>query len=224
VLCRSLEDTGDTIGVVTGALGLKWFDVTVTGMAAHSGSTPMHLRRDALLGATRVVEAVERIALAHQPDGRGTVGAFQVSPNSRNVIPGQVTLSVDFRHSDGEVLAAMVSEFRSTLDTIAGEAGLEIAVTSTADYPPQHFHADCIEAVRRGAEAGGYAHRDIVSGAGHDAVFVSDVAPTAMIFIPCEKGISHNEAEYASPEDVAAGTNVLLHATLELAGRVVGGV
>ncbi len=219
-----LEDTGDTIGVVTGALGLKWFDVTVTGMAAHSGSTPMHLRRDALLGAIRVVEAVERIALAHQPDGRGTVGAFQVSPDSRNVIPGQVTLSVDFRHSDGEVLAAMMSEFRSTLDTIADEAGLEIAVTPTADYPPQHFHPACIAAVRRGAEAGGYAHRDIVSGAGHDAVFVSDVAPTAMIFIPCEKGISHNEAEYASPEDVAAGANVLLHATLELAGRAVEGV
>lgn len=217
-----LEDEGKTIGVVTGALGLKWFDVTVTGMAAHSGSTPMHLRRDALLGATRVVEAVNRIALAHQPDGRGTVGAFQLLPNSRNVIPGQVTLSVDFRHSEGEVLDAIATEFRQTLDAIARETGLSIAIAPTADYPPQHFAADCIAAVRQGAQANGYAHRDIVSGAGHDAVFIGDIAPAAMIFIPCEKGISHNESEYAAPEDVTAGANVLLHATLNLAGLAAG--
>ncbi|WP_303853748.1 Zn-dependent hydrolase [Salinicola salarius] len=213
-----LEDTGDTIGVVTGALGLKWFDVTITGMAAHSGSTPMHLRQDALLGATRIVEAVNRIAQSHQPDGRGTVGAFQLLPNSRNVIPGQVILSVDFRHSESEVLETMVAEFRRALDEIVGDSALGIDVTPTADYPPQHFHPECIAAVRQGALAGGYAHRDIVSGAGHDAVFIGDIAPAAMIFIPCEKGISHNEAEYATPEDITAGANVLLHATLSLAG------
>ncbi|WP_188113673.1 Zn-dependent hydrolase [Salinicola halimionae] len=213
-----LEDTGDTIGVVTGALGLKWFDVTITGMAAHSGSTPMHLRRNALLGATQVVDAVNRIALTYQPDGRGTVGALQLLPNSRNVIPGQVTLSVDFRHSESDVLETIVGEFRKTLDTIATETGLAIEITPTADYPPQHFDTDCIAAVRQGAQANGYAHRDIVSGAGHDAVFIGDIAPTAMIFIPCEKGISHNESEYATPEDVAAGANVLLHATLNLSG------
>ncbi|WP_251976147.1 Zn-dependent hydrolase [Salinicola avicenniae] len=214
-----LEDEGKTIGVVTGALGLKWFDVTLTGMDAHAGPTPMHLRRDALLGATRVVEAVNRIATAQAPDGRGTVGAFQVSPNSRNVIPGQVTLSVDFRHSDDKTLAAIVDEFRRTLDGIAAETGLGIEITPTADYPPQHFDRACIDAVRRGTEAHAYAHREIVSGAGHDAVFVADVAPTAMIFIPCENGISHNESEYATPTDVTAGANVLLHATLELAGQ-----
>ncbi|GHB18827.1 Zn-dependent hydrolase [Salinicola rhizosphaerae] len=213
-----LEDEGKTIGVVTGALGLKWFDVTVTGMAAHSGSTPMHLRHNALLGATRIVETVECIAQAHQPDGRGTVGAFQVSPNSRNVIPGEVSLSVDFRHSEGRELAAMVAAFERGLEAIAAESGLEIGSRITADYPPQHFDTTCIDAVRRGATAQGYSHRDIVSGAGHDAVFVSDVAPAAMIFIPCEKGISHNEAEYATPEDVSAGANVLLRAALELAG------
>jgi N-carbamoyl-L-amino-acid hydrolase len=213
-----LEDTGDTIGVVTGALGLKWFDVTITGMAAHSGSTPMHLRRNALLGATQVVEAVDRIANSHQPDGRGTVGAFQVLPNSRNVIPGQVTLSVDFRHSESAVLETIVAEFRRTLDAIASETGLEIELAPTADYPSQHFDVDCISAVRQAAVAGGFRHRDIVSGAGHDAVFIGDIAPTAMIFIPCEKGISHNEAEYATPEDITAGANVLLHATLNLAG------
>ncbi|WP_353980101.1 Zn-dependent hydrolase [Salinicola endophyticus] len=214
-----LEDEGDTIGVVTGALGIQWFDVTLTGMAAHSGSTPMHLRRNALLGATRVIEAVDTIAMAHQPDGRGTVGACQVRPNSRNVIPGEVTLSVDLRHSDGEVLDAMVTEFRRTLERIATEGGLELAVTQTANNPPQHFDLACIDAVRRAAQTGGHAHRDIVSGAGHDAVLVAGVAPTAMIFIPCEKGISHNEAEYASPADVAAGADVLLHATLELAEK-----
>ncbi|WP_129138952.1 Zn-dependent hydrolase [Modicisalibacter coralii] len=214
-----LEDEGDTIGVVTGALGIKWFDVTLTGMAAHSGSTPMHLRRNALLGATRVIEAVDEIAMAHQPDGRGTVGACQILPNSRNVIPGEVTLSVDLRHSDTDVLDGMVDEFRRTLERIAADSGLEVTVTQTADNPPQHFHPECIAAVRRAAQSGGHAHRDIVSGAGHDAVLVAGVAPTAMIFIPCEKGISHNEAEYASPEDVSAGADVLLHATLELAGR-----
>ncbi|WP_110684952.1 Zn-dependent hydrolase [Salinicola aestuarinus] len=214
-----LEDEEKTIGVVTGALGLKWFDVTITGMEAHAGPTPMHLRRDALLGATRVVEAVNRIGGAHGPDGRGTVGAFQVSPNSRNVIPGQVTLSVDLRHRDVETLASMVSEFQNTLAAIERDTGLETQVTPTADYPPQFFDAGCIDAVRRGAEAHECAYREIVSGAGHDAVYISDVAPAGMIFIPCENGISHNESEYAAPKHVTAGANVLLHATLELAGK-----
>ncbi|MFC0268631.1 Zn-dependent hydrolase [Kushneria aurantia] len=213
-----LEEAGDRIGVVTGALGLKWFDVTLTGMAAHSGSTPMDLRHNALLGATRVIEGVDRIALAQQPDGRGTVGAVQVAPNSRNVIPERVTLSIDLRHSDEAALKTMAEAFQHLLEEVEADSELTVEVTPTADYPPQYFDTDCIAAVREAAQAGGYAHRDIVSGAGHDAVFISDIAPAAMIFIPCEKGISHNEAEYASPEDVTAGANVLLHATLTLAG------
>jgi N-carbamoyl-L-amino-acid hydrolase len=212
-----LEDTGNTIGIVTGALGQRWFDVTITGMNAHAGPTPMNLRRDALLAASRLVSDVNRIALEEAPHGRGTVGFMQVSPNSRNVVPGEARFSVDFRHPQDEGLETMERKLREACAAIESRCGVEAEVEEVVYFPPCRFDARCVAAVREGARAGGYSSLEIVSGAGHDAVYVARVAPTAMIFVPCKGGISHNEIEDAAPADLAAGCNVLLQAMLACA-------
>ncbi|MFQ5775512.1 MAG: Zn-dependent hydrolase [Kiloniellaceae bacterium] len=213
-----LEAEGKTIGVVTGAQGQRWFEVTVTGAESHAGTTPMPRRRDALHGAARMIAEVRRIAAARPPDAVSTVGVVQVSPNSRNTIPGRVFFTVDLRHPQDETLSAMAADLRAACDRIAGEDGLACALEEIWYAPPIAFDPDSVAAVRQGAEALGYPHRDIVSGAGHDACYINRVAPTAMIFVPCADGISHNEAESATPEDLEAGCNVLLHAVLERAG------
>ena len=209
-----LEDTRNTIGVVTGVMGLRWYDVVVTGQDSHAGPTPMHLRRDSLLAAARVIEAVNRIAHEHAPNGRGTVGFIQCKPNSRNVVPGEVRFSVDLRHAQTPDLDAMEATLRSTCAQVATDTGVSIGVTLNSSFATTAFDPACIDAVRAGAGRLGYRHMDIVSGAGHDAVYLARVAPTAMIFVPCEGGISHNEIENATPEDLEAGCNVLLHAML----------
>jgi N-carbamoyl-L-amino-acid hydrolase len=214
-----LEAEEKVIGVVTGAQGQRWYEATVTGQEAHAGPPPMEVRRDALVGAARMIGEVRRIGVDHAPDGRSTVGFVTVHPNSRNVVPGRVFLSVDLRHPDDGALAAMGEALRTACDAVARDEGLEIKLEETLYFPARPFDADCVRAVREGAENLGYAHRDIVSGAGHDAVYLSRVAPAGMIFVPCEGGISHAEIEYAKPEDLAAGCNVLLHAVLERAGR-----
>lgn len=203
------------IGVVPGALGQRWFDVVVTGMEAHAGPTPMDLRHDAMLAAARIVEEVNRIARAHAPHARGTVGFMQVQPNSRNTIPGTVKFSVDFRALDDAVLQRMreaLAAFCASLG--AADARLRIAVEQVVYFPPCHFASDCIASVRAAADALALPHMEVVSGAGHDAVYLADVAPTAMIFVPCKDGISHNEAEDAKPEHLGMGADVLLHAVL----------
>ncbi|SMF29748.1 N-carbamoyl-L-amino-acid hydrolase [Tistlia consotensis] len=212
-----LEAEDKVIGVVTHAQGQRWYEITLTGQEAHAGPTPMPRRKDALVGAARVVEAVNRIGLAHAPFACATVGMLQVHPNSRNVIPGRVFLTVDFRHPDDDVLSAMDAELRAAAAEAAERGGLELALEQIWYSPPIAFDADCVAAVRRAAGANGYSHRDIVSGAGHDACYISRVAPTGMVFVPCENGISHNEIENAKPEDLAAGCQVLLEAVLERA-------
>ena len=213
-----LEEMGHTVGVVTGALGLRWYDLVLTGQDSHAGPTPMRLRKDALLGAARIIEGVNRIALNRQPDARATVGFMQVSPNSRNVVPGTVRMSVDMRHPLDEGLDAMEAAMRALADNVAAEIGLGADVTRVTSYAPVRFDEECVSAVRDAARKFGYRHSDIVSGAGHDACYVARVAPTGMIFVPCEGGISHNEIENAKPEDLEAGCNVLLHAVLTSAG------
>jgi N-carbamoyl-L-amino-acid hydrolase len=208
-----LEDEGITIGVVTGALGQRWFNVNVTGMDAHAGPTPMHLRRDAMLASARLVQAVNRIALA-TPDSRGTVGMMQVRPNSRNVIPGHVFFSVDFRSATDAGLEAMEHALREEAATVARDQRVDVVIERAVEFPPSRFDAACVEAVRSGATRLGHSSRDIVSGAAHDAVYLARVAPAGMIFVPCENGISHNEIENARPEHLEAGCNVLLHAML----------
>ena len=212
-----LENTGNVVGVVTGALGQRWFEVTVGGMDAHAGPTPMHLRRDALLGASFLIQEVNRLGKATE-HARGTVGMIVNRPNSRNVVPGETVFSVDFRDTDVSGLDRMEQGLRAAAARIAAEHKLDIDIRQTVFFPPCHFDQACIAAVRDSAARLGYRHMDIVSGAGHDAVYIAGVAPTAMIFVPCEGGISHNEIENAKPEDLAAGCNVLLQAVLARAG------
>jgi N-carbamoyl-L-amino-acid hydrolase len=213
-----LEAEQRTIGIVTGAQGQRWFEVTLTGMEAHAGPTPMARRRDALVGAARLVQAVNRIGHEFQPDACATVGMMQVHPNSRNVIPGRVFMTIDFRHPDDERLASMDAALRREVDALAGEGRLELDLKQILDFQATPFDSGCVEAVRVGADRFGFSHRDIISGAGHDAVYIAKVAPAGMIFVPCEDGISHNEIENATLEDLAAGCQVLLHAVLDKAG------
>ncbi|MTI09432.1 Zn-dependent hydrolase [Curvivirga aplysinae] len=216
-----LEDEEKTIGVVTDAQGQRWYEITLTGVEAHAGPTPMHLRKDALLGASRIVEAVNRIGMKNQPFACATVGMLENYPNSRNVIPGKVFLTVDFRHPDDEVLAKMDKELREAVDEITKGIGLEMDFEQIWYYAPIKFEDSCVQAVRDGVELGGYSNRDMVSGAGHDACYLSKVTPTGMIFIPCVDGISHNEVEDATPEWCEAGGQVLLQAMVTKADETV---
>jgi N-carbamoyl-L-amino-acid hydrolase len=209
-----LEAESKTIGVVTGIQGIRWFECTVTGNESHAGTTPMSMRKDALLGVSRIVDEIHRIGMAHAPDAVSTVGLVQVHPNSRNVIPGSVFFTVDLRHPDDTVLKEMASELDAAADRVTSELSLTHDLHEIWHSPAAPFDPGCIAAVRRAAEEAGFANRDIVSGAGHDAGYISRVAPTAMIFVPCAGGISHNESESATPEDLAAGCNVLLRAVL----------
>jgi N-carbamoyl-L-amino-acid hydrolase len=214
-----LEDADLVIGAVTGALGQRWYDVTVQGQEAHAGPTPMRLRRDALLAASGLITRVNRIAMDEQPHARGTVGSMTVHPNSRNVIPGRVTFSVDFRHADDAGLQRMHDALHEAAAAAEREAGggISVAVEQVVYFAPVAFDPALVSLVREGARRLGEEPLDIVSGAGHDAVHVASTAPTAMIFVPCKDGISHNEIEDAAPEHLTAGANVLLHAMLKRA-------
>jgi len=214
-----LEDAGNVIGVVPAVLGLTWYDCVVTGMEAHAGPTPMALRRDALQVATRIMQEVVAIANRYPPYGRGTVGMVQVHPNSRNVIPGQVKFSVDLRNVNDELLDRMHAEILAFVDRTGRETGLGVTIERVSYIPPCPFHPDCVDAVRRATERLGYSTMDVVSGAGHDAIYAARLAPAGMIFVPCKDGISHNEIEDAQPGHLTAGCNVLLHAMLERARR-----
>jgi beta-ureidopropionase / N-carbamoyl-L-amino-acid hydrolase len=214
-----LEAQQRTIGVVRGAQAQRWFDVTLTGQESHAGTTPMITRRDALLGAARIVEAVNRTGFAHAPDGRATVGQFDVLPNSRNTIPGHILLTVDLRHPLEDALTAMIGEFEAAAQDICGDLDLDIEIRETARVAAVRFDDACVAAVATGADALDLSHIDMISGAGHDACNMALIAPTSMIFIPCKDGISHNEIESATPEDCAAGCDVLLRAVRELADR-----
>jgi N-carbamoyl-L-amino-acid hydrolase len=212
-----LEAAGLPIGIVTGAQGQRWYEVIVTGQEAHAGPTPMPRRRDALVGAARMIDAVNKIGHAHAPYACATVGFIQSSPNSRNTIPGRVFFTVDFRHPDDDVLTTMDNELRAACAEAAATQSLDCEVKEFWYFPPTPFDKRLVGAVREAAAAQNLPHQDIVSGAGHDAVYVARIAPTAMIFVPCVGGISHNEIEDAKPEDLTAGCNVLLNAVLEAA-------
>jgi N-carbamoyl-L-amino-acid hydrolase len=203
---------------VQGALGQRWYDVAITGQDSHAGPTPMETRKDALLAAARLVLEVNRIATSFPDYARGTVGFMQVKPNSRNVVPGEVRMTVDLRNAKDATLSAMVEELKGKVVLIGKETRTEITLEEVVYFPPSEFAPDLVASVREGSKAFGYSHRDIVSGAAHDAVYMARIAPTAMVFVPCEGGISHNEIENARPEDIAAGCNVLLHAVLGRAG------
>lgn len=212
-----LEAEGRQIGVVTHGQGLWWLQITLTGKDAHTGSTPMAMRVNAGLGMARIIEAVHRIAMDHQPDAVGAVGQANVYPNSRNVIPGKAVFTVDFRSPDLEKLNAMRARLEAEAPAIAEELGLGIGIEAVGHFDPVTFDPALVKVVRGAAERLGYAHMDIVSGAGHDACWINKVAPTVMIMCPCVDGLSHNEAEEISPEWAKAGADVLLQAVLEVA-------
>jgi N-carbamoyl-L-amino-acid hydrolase len=210
-----LEAEGKDIGVVTGVQGVRWFDVTIRGQDAHTGATPMTLRRNALIGAARLIERVDAIARAHAPAARGTVGTLEVKPNSRNVVPGEVLLTVDLRHPETGVLDQLEEALHAAVHALCAPLGLSGTSTRIWGNPPLRFDADCIASVRHAAAQSGFTSRDIVSGAAHDAAYIARVAPAAMIFVPCRDGLSHNEAEFSSREQCAAGAQVLLQAVLD---------
>ncbi|PUA16290.1 Zn-dependent hydrolase [Glaciimonas sp. PCH181] len=209
-----LENADTVIGVVPAVLGLAWYDCVVTGFESHAGPTPMAIRRDALQVATYIMQEVVAIALRYPPYGRGTVGSVQVMPNSRNVIPGQVTFSIDLRNVSDATLDSMNAELDAYIDKLRADTGLGITLQRVSYFPPCAFHPDCVSQVRNAANMLGYATMDVVSGAGHDAIYTARVAPSGMIFVPCKDGVSHNEIEDAKPEHLEAGANVLLHAML----------
>ena len=213
-----LEDANKVIGVVPAVMGLSWYDCTVSGMEAHAGPTPMHLRRDAMQVATTIMQEVVAIANRYPPYGRGTVGMVQVFPNSRNVIPGRVKFSIDLRNVTDDLLNTMHGEIEAFVERTRRATGLAVELERVSYYPPCPFHPDCVGAVRAATERLGYSTMDVVSGAGHDAIYVARLAPAGMIFVPCKDGISHNEIEDAQPGHLEAGCNVLLHAMLERAG------
>lgn len=212
-----LEHEGLPIGVVTGAQGQRWYEVTITGQEAHAGPTPMRLRKDALVGAARVVDLVNRIGREGGEEACATVGILDVHPHSRNVIPGRTFLTVDLRHPDDATLDGFDARFRAEAEAICRDLGLGLEIKEFWHFPSTPFDPVLVGRVREGARRMGLAHRNIVSGAGHDAVYVAKVVPTAMVFIPCENGISHNEAENIRPEDAAQGCAVLYHAVTDTA-------
>ena len=213
-----LENTKTTIGVVQGALGQRWFDVEVTGQDSHAGPTPMELRKDALLAASRLVIETNRVACTYADNARATVGHLRVMPNSRNVVPGAVSMTLDVRNAKDTTLLAMVEDLKSSAARIAAECRCTIDIREVLYFAPSHFDATLVDSVRASAKALGLSCRDIVSGAAHDAVYLNRVAPTAMIFVPCEGGLSHNELENARPDEIAAGASVLINAMLAVAG------
>ncbi|MCE0493699.1 Zn-dependent hydrolase [Vibrio salinus] len=212
-----LEDQGKTIGVVRLGQGIRWYNVTVKGRESHSGTTPMYLRNDAMVTASKIMAEVEEIAHRHE-NGLGTVGFIQVFPNSRNVIPGEVTFSVDLRNPDAGVLADMDKDLRQFCQSVEEERNIEIEVDNFWYFAPVEFNAS--DDVKKATQELGYSHMDIYAGAGHDACYMADIVPTGMIFTPCENGISHNEIENTAPEECEAGANVLLHTMLEASKRL----
>ncbi|ESY75858.1 Zn-dependent hydrolase [Mesorhizobium sp. M1050] len=212
-----LEDEDIDIGVVTHGQGLKWLQVTLTGKEAHTGSTPMPKRRNAGLGMARVIELVHEIAMDYQPDAVGAVGHMEVYPNSRNIIAGRTVFTIDIRSPEKEVLDAMDGRIREGIDTICEALDIRYEIEQVGAFDPVTFDAGCVKAIRDAAERLGYSHRNIVSGAGHDACWINRVAPTAMVMCPCVDGLSHNEAEEITKEWASAGADVLFHAVVETA-------
>ena len=209
-----LEAEKKMVGVVTGVQGMRWYEVTVSGQEAHTGATPMLLRKNALLAASRMIEAIDKVGMDNLP-GVASVGLIENRPNSRNVVPGEVFFTVDLRHPDEQVLDRMEAAFRKALPEIADRSKVTFEEKCIWKSPAVKFAPDLIDCVRHGAEVSGHSTRDMASGAGHDAAYIARVAPTTMIFVPCEGGLSHNEAESTSFEECAAGAQVLLNAVLE---------
>ena len=212
-----LENEGKSIGVVTGVQAMRWYKGRVLGEARHAGTTPPQNRKDALTAASKLFIEIDAIMRRRGDEGRCTVGLAQAFPGSPNVCPDRVEFTIDMRNPTTDELNAMDRELRAAAEQLYTETGCGFEFEESWFSEPTVFAQECVDAIRNGAESHGHGWREIMSGAGHDAVHMNRVAPTAMIFIPCTDGISHNEAEYASPEHIAAGADTLLAAMLEFA-------
>jgi N-carbamoyl-L-amino-acid hydrolase len=216
-----LEREVTDIGIVIGAQAQVWYDAVAIGQDSHAGTTPPSARKDALVCAARIIDLVDRMMRARGEEGRGTVGQLHVLPNSRNVIPGEVRFSVEFRHPTDAEVDRLDAQFPREAGFIARDCGVKLELTQLFKIPAQPFDPACIDLVRHGASRLGYTAREIVSGAGHDAVYVARHVPTAMIFTPCKDGLSHNEMESIQPGEAEAGAQVLFEAVLARANRSV---
>jgi len=212
-----LEAAGIPVGVVTGIQGLCNFRIEITGEEAHAGTTPRANRRDALKAAAAMVTALDEALADPEDTVRFTVGRFDVSPGSPNTVPGFVRFSIDFRHPDPATIERLTAKVEPICEQHAGRCA--VAVRRLRDVPPTTFAPETVEVLRSAAKALDVPHLDMFSGAGHDAMHLATVCPTAMLFAPCAGGISHNEAESAEPDDLAAVTRVLAAAVCDLAGR-----
>ena len=212
-----LENAQKSIGIVTGIQGLRWFNVEVFGKTDHAGTTPRALRKDAVRDSIAIINALTELTHDPQDVTRFTVGRMLVTPNSPNSVASHVLFSVDIRHPDPQTIARL----GAAVEPLAHKAAkfCAVKVTSTLHDDPCVFDVDVAGAVETAAQALDLPHMRLSSGASHDAMYMARICPTAMIFVPCEKGISHNEAENATPGDLAAGARVLTAALIELANR-----
>ncbi|RMF07415.1 MAG: Zn-dependent hydrolase [Alphaproteobacteria bacterium] len=209
-----LEAENCQIGIVTQIQGIRWYDVTVTGQDGHAGTVPLTLRKDALHAAAEILIALREMGLSIDDDIRLTVGRLDVIPNSGSTIPGTVNFTIDLRHPSEDCLVEVEDRIRQIIEAVATRLGVQASLSPVMSVPPVLFDPDIVNTVRRCTQELGYSHRDMLSGAGHDAMNIATCTPTGMIFIPCREGVSHNEAEYASPSAVARGANVLLRTLL----------
>ncbi|MEO1701327.1 MAG: Zn-dependent hydrolase [Pseudomonadota bacterium] len=216
-----LEAQEKDIGVVTHGQGLRWIECTVTGKESHTGSTPMPMRKNAGRGLARITELVHEIAMDNAPNAVGAIGHIDVYPNSRNIIPGKVVFTVDFRSHEIDTLTGMVDRLMNEAPKLCQDTGVEFSAEIVGQFDPPAFDEDCVRMIREAAERLGYSHMDIISGAGHDACWINRVAPTAMVMCPCVDGLSHNEAEEITKDWARAGADVLFHAVVEKA-EIVG--
>lgn len=214
-----LEREGKQVGIVTGAQAQVWYDAVITGRDSHAGTTPPSMRRDALVAAAKVITLVDELMRARGEDGRGTVGFLQIPQPSRNVVPGEVRFSVEFRHPDDAQIRGLAASFPAQAKALVEATGCSLDLTELFVIPAQPFEPSCVDLVRQAAKRLGFSSREIISGAGHDAVYVARSVPTAMIFTPCKDGLSHNEAESILPEEAEAGCQVLFEAVVARANR-----
>jgi len=205
-----LEENHFQIGVVTGIQGMRWYNIAIEGIAGHAGTTPMHLRRDAMVGAANVIERFRQLSIEYDPSAVVTAGSIAVSPGSRNVIADRATVTLDVRHPNRNSLDDLERAFEYEIEQIQNKFGLEIRLDRILASDPVEFDPRCVDAVRTAARSEGVSHLDLMSGATHDAANIAPIAPTAMIFVPCAGGVSHNEMESITPDDACAGTQILL--------------
>ena len=209
-----LETEEVDIGIVTHGQGLKWLEVKLSGVEQHTGTTPMNVRKDTSLALSEIILAVNHIANKNQPNALGSVGHIEVSPNSRNVIAGNSLFTVDIRSPDINKLVKMENELKQMTTDICKKYKIEFEMDQIGGFDPVAFDKECLNNIRNSANKFGYSHKDIISGAGHDACWINTVAPSAMIMCPCVDGLSHNEAEEIKPEWASSSTNVMLHAAI----------